>query len=52
MSEQERDSQGCLGAILIIVGIFGFLLSFYKNAPEGIEYLGLLIPFGYLTYTS
>ena len=52
MSESEKDNKGCFGAILIIVGILGFLLSFDKDAPGWIEYLALLIPIGYLTYSS
>jgi hypothetical protein len=52
MSEEQRDNKGCLGVILILVGIFGVLASFDNDAPGGIEYLGLLIPIGYLTYTS
>ncbi len=52
MSEQEKDKKGCLGAILIILGVIGVLASFDKGAPEWIEFLGVLIPIGYLTYTS
>ena len=50
MSEQERDNKGCLGVILMIVGFFGILMWLFSG-QEYLEYLGILIPIGYLTYT-
>jgi hypothetical protein len=52
MSESEKDNKGCFGTILILVGIFGVLASFDNDAPGWIEYLGVLIPIGYLVYSS